>query len=114
MPTQAQIAVRRARANGWTPERRRLFLDTLAAGQTVAMGCARVGLSREAAYKARRRDASFARHWQQVQARARRAAERAFLDSLPERLRDSVSDRWPSCEFEVAGYFPWTTSTPSG
>ena len=114
MPAQAHTAARSARANGWTPQRKRLFFATLAAHRTVAMACARVGLSREAAYKARRRDADFARRWQEAQACARRAAERAFFDSLPDSLRKSLSDRRLSLEPEGSGFSPKTSSIPSG
>lgn len=79
------------RHNGWTAARRRLFCRTLAAGGSVSLACARVGLSREAAYKARRRDAAFARAWQRAQAEARAAARRAFLAGLPAPLRAALA-----------------------
>ena len=113
MPTQTHTPVCSARSNGWTLERQHRFLATLAAGHTVASACARVGLSREAAYKARRRDAGFARRWQQAQERARHMAERAFLDHLPDSLRSSLSDRRLSLETGGCEYSPWTSSTPS-
>lgn len=55
----------RARRNGWTPERQAHFLGHLAETGSVSAACARVGMSRNCAYKLRRRpDAeSFAAAW---------------------------------------------------
>ena len=51
--------------NGWTPRRQADFLGWLAETGSVAEACRRVGKSREAAYKLRRRDdaESFAAAW---------------------------------------------------
>jgi hypothetical protein len=51
------------RRDGWSPELKMRFLDHLAARGTVRGACALVGLSREAAYRLRRRDPLFARAW---------------------------------------------------
>jgi hypothetical protein len=51
------------RHDGWTPERKTRFLDHLAHEGSVRSACSRVGMSREAAYQLRRRDALFARAW---------------------------------------------------
>ena len=48
---------------GWTPARKVQFLDHLAHDGAVRAACGRVGMSREAAYQLRRRDAAFARAW---------------------------------------------------
>ena len=48
---------------GWTGEKKAVFLDHLAQSGNVRGACARVGMSREAAYRLRRRDADFARGW---------------------------------------------------
>jgi hypothetical protein len=48
---------------GWTGEKKAVFLDHLAQNGNVRGACARVGMSREAAYRLRRRDADFARGW---------------------------------------------------
>ena len=82
--------VRAPRHDGWTPERTRLFFEALAAGGSVAWACARAGLSRQAAYKARRRDPGFAQQWQAAQQSALRAATEAFFASLPENLRQAM------------------------
>jgi hypothetical protein len=51
------------RHDGWTPARKALFLDHLANHGDVRAACRAVGLSREAAYRLRRRDAVFGRAW---------------------------------------------------
>ena len=91
MPTSTSLASRPVRSDGWTMERRRLFLAALANGLSVAAACASVGMSREAAYKARRRDTGFAHRWALAQTSARRAARKAFLDRLPDDLRTRLA-----------------------
>lgn len=97
-----------ARANGWTAQRRHKFFASIAAGETVARACSRVGLSREAAYKARRRDADFAGQWKQAQDAALLAAEQTFLDKLPSSLRARALDN-PQGEPEALGFLPQDT-----
>jgi len=80
------------RHDGWTPERRQEFLAALAAGLDVSRACARVGLSREAAYKLRRRDPAFAGEWHDALRTARDAGVEAFLASLPDRILRTLSD----------------------
>ncbi len=63
MTDQTPIATPAIRHDGWTPERQVRFLDPLAAGGNVRAACARVGLSREAAYRLKRREPLFARAW---------------------------------------------------
>ena len=72
------------RHDGWTPERKALFLDHLAARGNVRAACARVGMSREAAYRLRRREALFARGWDAALLLAR--------DSTAETLGDRAID----------------------
>lgn len=62
------------RHDGWTPARRTQFLDRLAADGSVSAACARIGMSREAAYQLRRRDARFARAWSAALLLAREAS----------------------------------------
>ena len=59
---------RRARSDGWTPERQLRFLDALASTRRVADAAASAGMSREGAYRFReRRDgALFAALWDRV------------------------------------------------
>src|SRR6187399_3005806 len=58
------------RHDGWTPARKAQFLEALADDGNVRAACARVGLSREAAYRLRRRDPLFARAWAAAQVHA--------------------------------------------
>jgi hypothetical protein len=51
------------RHDGWTPERKTQFLYEVAACGNIRSACSHVGLSPEAAYRLRRRDALFARAW---------------------------------------------------
>ena len=58
------------RHDGWTAVRKTQFLEALADDGNVRAACARVGLSREAAYRLRRRDPLFARAWAAAQVHA--------------------------------------------
>ncbi len=55
----------RGRADGWTPERQRAFLENLAACGSVSAAARSVGMSRESAYALRRRAGArgFAQAW---------------------------------------------------
>jgi hypothetical protein len=90
------------RRDGWTPERRRLFLGFLGGGMGVRRACAEVGMSREGAYKLRRREPAFARAWDEALRSARQTAEDAFLAMLPERLLRTMSALSGECELRPA------------
>jgi hypothetical protein len=91
------------RHDGWTPARRRQFLESLAAGLIVSRACAAAGLSRVSAYKLRRRDPVFAQEWQTAVRTARENAGQAFLAALPERLRRTMSQLSAICELRTGG-----------
>jgi hypothetical protein len=93
----------KTRRDGWTPERRRRFIELLAAGSDVRRACAGVGMSRESAYRLRRREAEFALAWDQAQRAARLRAEEVFLAMLPERLRRTMSELSGECGLRDAG-----------
>lgn len=61
----APLSRLRRRRDGWTAERERRFLDSLATGRTVAQAAAAAGLSTRSAYRLRRHPggAAFARAW---------------------------------------------------
>lgn len=63
LPTIAIMTRSAPRRDGWTPERRAAFLECLCEKPDITRACARVGLSRQAAYKLRRRDPVFALAW---------------------------------------------------
>ena len=73
---------------GWTRERMAQFLDYLSETGNVAAACKRVGLSREAAYRQRRRDADFARGW----AAALVLAHDANVEVLADRAIDGIEE----------------------
>ena len=78
------------RHDGWTPERRAQFLDRLAQDGNVLAACAHVRLSREAAYRLRRRDPLFARAWAAALALAREASAQVLgtraIDGIEEEV----------------------------
>jgi hypothetical protein len=76
------------RHDGWTPARRTQFLDHLAHDGSVRAACARVGMSREAAYRLRRRDALFARGWDTALV----LAHAASAEVLANRALDGVEE----------------------
>jgi len=94
------------RRDGWTAQRRRQFLDGLAAGLDVRRACARVGLSRQAAYKLRRRDAGFARAWGEALRAALAADEQRFPDLVAERLPWVRSRASGACELRPGEVSP--------
>ena len=69
------------RHDGWSRERKARFLDRLAACGNVRTASAAAGMSRDSAYRLRRRDAAFARGW-----------DAALLLSVP-RGKDVLADK---------------------
>jgi hypothetical protein len=78
------------RHDGWSAERKLRFLDRLAACGNVRTACARVGLSREAAYRLRRRDALFARGWDAALMLARPSSAEVLADKATEGIEEEV------------------------
>jgi len=62
-----------SRHDGWTQDRRRLFLESLAEGHPVESACAHAGIGKVSAYALRRRDPGFALAWSAATLRARDA-----------------------------------------
>ncbi|MGZ3258647.1 MAG: hypothetical protein ACXWIO_06175 [Croceibacterium sp.] len=77
------------RHDGWTPARRTQFLDRLALDGSISAACSHAGMSREAAYRLRRRDALFARTWDAALVLARAAS----ADVLANRAIDGVEEQ---------------------
>ena len=102
------------RRDGWTADRRRRFVEFLAAGADVRRACAGVGLSRQAAYRLRRRDPTFALAWDDARRSARAAARQAWLAMLPERLRRAMSELSGECKLQGQDLSPRTVSELSG
>jgi hypothetical protein len=78
------------RHDGWTPERRARFLDRLSDCGNVRTACARVGMSREAAYRLRRRDELFARGWDAALMLARPNGADVLADKATEGIEEEV------------------------
>ncbi|QPQ56088.1 hypothetical protein IC614_05830 [Allosphingosinicella flava] len=56
--------VRSVRRDGWTPKKRKIFLDHLAAVCNVAKAAEAAGMTDNSAFALRRRDPDFAEQWQ--------------------------------------------------
>jgi hypothetical protein len=78
------------RRDGWSEARKARFLEHLAGRGNVRAACAVVGLSHEAAYQLRRRDALFARAWTAALVLAREASAQVLacraLDGIEEEV----------------------------
>jgi hypothetical protein len=91
MTDQAPTTTARAvRHDGWTEARRTQFLHHLAVDGSVRGACGRVGMSREAAYKMRRRDALFARAWNAALLLAREAGAEVLEDRAIRGIEEEV------------------------
>ena len=77
-------------ASGWTPERKTRFLDHLAHKGNVRAACKSVGLSREAAYRLRRRDPMFARGWSAAMVLARASSEEVLADRAIDGVEEEI------------------------
>ena len=64
--------VRHGRHDGWTPERKRLFHETLAGGGVVSDAARAAGMSAQSAYNLRHRDPLFDAGWDAALLLARR------------------------------------------
>lgn len=79
-----------ANANGWTPERKALFLNRMACHGNARAACRAVGLSAEAAYKLRRRDSLFARAWAAALVLARENGEQVLGERAIEGVEEEI------------------------
>lgn len=93
-PDDGEIPVLTAsrRADGWSAERQRVFLETIAEGQGVECACLRVGLSTASAYAFRRtaRGAAFALGWRAATLIARHSIAETLLVRALEGQVDTV------------------------
>ncbi len=81
------------RRDGWSPERKTRFLARLAACGNVRAACAAAGMSRDAAYTLRRRDALFARGWAAALMLARESSVELLADKATEGIEEEVWHR---------------------
>jgi hypothetical protein len=90
---QPDITTPACRHDGWTAERKVVFLEHLAARGNVRAACARAQMSREAAYKLRRRDGLFARGWDAALLLAREATAEIIGDRAIDGIEEEVWHR---------------------
>jgi hypothetical protein len=90
MTDQTPIATPAIRCDGWTPDRQVRFLDHLSTDGNVRAACARVGMSREAAYRRRRREPLFARAWDAALLRAREASAEVLASRALNGIEEEV------------------------
>lgn len=100
-----------ARRDGWTAQRRDEFLDALSTGSDVSRACVQVGLSRQAAYRLRRRDAGFAAAWDEAQCVARVEDERRFIALLVEQCPWARAVFLEACEPQGRAFLPQDSVT---
>lgn len=89
-PLDTAAAPVAAPAHGWTPERKTLFLDRLAAHGNARAACRAVGLSPEAAYRLRRRDPLFARAWAAAILLARENGTQVLAERAIEGIEEQI------------------------
>ncbi len=70
---------RKMRIDGWTPERRQIFLDMMSACASVRRSCAAAGMSVEGVYRLRRREPEFAGAWAEALATGYQSIEASLL-----------------------------------
>jgi hypothetical protein len=90
MSHQTLIVIPTVRCDGWTPARQVRFLDHLAQDGNVRAASARVGMSREAAYRLRRREPLFARAWDAALVRAREACAEVLASRALNGIEEEV------------------------
>ena len=85
---------RRARLDGWTEEKQRRFIETLADTGQVGLAAKAVGMSRESAYKLRRAPhaAAFARAWDAARHHAGSLLEDVAFERAIEGVEHNVFD----------------------
>ena len=78
----------RGRFDGWTPARQLVFLETLARTRSVSAAAKSAGMSREGAYRLRRRDDAglFSAAWDRAMGAGRPALTCAEVDEGHRRL----------------------------
>lgn len=77
-------------AHGWTAERKTRFLDHLSVKGNVRAACKRVSMSREAAYRQRRRDPLFARGWAAAMVQARENGAEVLADRAIDGVEEEI------------------------
>ncbi|HYI64934.1 MAG TPA: hypothetical protein VEW71_08625 [Allosphingosinicella sp.] len=82
-PETSLTETRRLRHDGWTPEKKRRFLERFAEGGIVVEACQAAGMSARSAYNLRDRDPLVAAGWEAAQVMARpKLADEAYSRSM--------------------------------
>lgn len=82
-PETALSETRRLRHDGWTPEKKRRFLEVYAEGGVIVEACEAVGMSARSAYNLRDRDPLFAAGMEAAQVMARpKLADEAYSRAM--------------------------------
>lgn len=89
-----QRTPQRFRRDGWTPARQLAFLGALARTRSVTRAAAAAGMSRESAYRLRKRDPGglFAAAWDRVLSTPAPRAPKGHRRSKPRAWRQAVKD----------------------
>jgi hypothetical protein len=89
IPAFTPVELRRVRPDGWTPLRQSEFLGLLAETRCVKKAAERVGMSRESAYRLRRKPGaeSFVAAWDAILGPPNSPRAKVTLDGLFQRVR---------------------------
>jgi hypothetical protein len=88
-PETSYTQTRALRHDGWTPEKKRLFLERFAECGVILEACEAAGMSARAAYNLRDRDPLFAAGWEAASVKARAP----LADEAYSRARNGVVER---------------------
>jgi hypothetical protein len=88
-PENSFTETRRLRHDGWTPQKKRLFLERFAECGVIVEACEAAGMSARAAYNLRDRDPLFAAGWEAASVKARAP----LADEAYSRSRNGVVER---------------------
>lgn len=88
-PENSFTQTRRLRHDGWTPEKKRLFLERFAECGVIVEACEAAGMSARSAYNLCDRDPLFAAGWEAAAVKARRP----LADEAYSRSRNGVVER---------------------
>lgn len=86
-----ELSPRDQRLDGWTPSSKRAFLEALARCGNVKNAAAFVAMSREGAYRLKRRDRAFAFAWEGAMVQARALAEDELQDKAINGITEQLS-----------------------
>lgn len=95
-------SVQRQRGNNWTPEKRAVFLDHLAATCNVTRSCEAAGMRPSAAYGLRRVDATFAEQWRAALLTGYDRLEEALIQHAMRGLTEIEHGEVPEAPFDPA------------